>query len=176
MMEKTRAIRFLTLCLIKRQKAHAVGSELHESDFLPPDEHAVPLTCKRDERIARLADEYGLDGSMFRYVHTNDLSRGYKAPSTADQILEIPRIIAAIEAEEAPHQPKNASPSKARPKLDPKAPNWSKPCSKTEASSVTGCSTENINAYLKRNPHAVKKATRQKWVFDKNHPFFASLP
>lgn len=57
-----------------------------------------------------------------------------------------------------------------------KTPNWSKPCSKTEASEVIGVSTDNINDYLRDNPAAVKKLTRQKWQFDKNFSMFCKLP
>jgi hypothetical protein len=55
-------------------------------------------------------------------------------------------------------------------------PNWSKPCSKTEAAGFIGVSTENINTYLFEHPEAVQKLTRQKWQFDKNHSFFGRLP
>jgi len=55
-------------------------------------------------------------------------------------------------------------------------PNWSKPCSKTDASGRIGVSTEIIDAYLRRHPEAVNQVTRQMWQFDKNYPVFASLP
>ncbi len=55
-------------------------------------------------------------------------------------------------------------------------PNWSKPCSRTEAAASLGISTDNLNDYLADHPDAVVRVTRQKWQFDRNFPLFKSLP
>lgn len=89
-------IDFLKAQLKKRQKWYEDGFHLMPSDLLPePD---IPVTSPDEERIARLADKNGFDGSLFR-----NLTKDYEPLSIQSirhlkkQIETIPQIIAKIE-------------------------------------------------------------------------------
>lgn len=89
-------IEFLKVQLKKRQKWYEESFHLAPSDLLPePD---VPVTSPDEERIARLADENGFDGSLFRHLTKDHEPLSLQSIRRLEKKIEtIPRIIAKIE-------------------------------------------------------------------------------
>ncbi len=98
-------IAFLKTYLAELQASYATASELTEADFAPRGAKTVPETSTEAERVARLADAHGMDGSLFRYMHSYVFDLDADLRNARLQIETIPRIIAAIEqADDAPHR------------------------------------------------------------------------
>lgn len=103
-MNKQDNIEFLKSRLRLLQEGYKTLQELLPCDLLPDDE--PPKTSEDEERCARLADEYGFDGNLFRNlfpldpdhdnVDFNLYLRRYR-----QQIGMIPRIIVAVESAKA---------------------------------------------------------------------------
>lgn len=111
------SIKFLKKYLAKLQATYATASELTESDFVPRDTTEVPETSPKDERVARLADDHNMDGSLFRYVHSHVFDLNADLRHARLQIETIPRIIAAIEKAE---QQAQSEPTPPLPKQVPR--------------------------------------------------------
>ena len=105
-MAKKDDIEFLKSFLQKLKESYATIEELCPNDLLPADK---PLhESDEEERVARLADDHGLDGNLFRNLYQS------KSASDADdlrsmrkrccrQIEIMPRLIRAVET--SPNRP-----------------------------------------------------------------------
>jgi hypothetical protein len=79
--------------------------------------------------------------------------------------------------------PSGKAPARPEPSADAAAegarpehkPEWSKPFSKSQAARILRISTDNLDDYLRDNPGAVRRMTRQKWLFDRKYPLFSHL-
>jgi hypothetical protein len=90
-------IEFLKKQLKKRQEWYRLSSELAPWDLTPVSDD-TPITSPEEERIARLADDYGFDGSLFRnLIHDPEPLSIQSIRKLAKRIETIPRIIAKIE-------------------------------------------------------------------------------
>ncbi len=93
-------VEFLRAYLKSLQDSYQTLDYLCPDDFvLPPDDY-IPTTSPEAERVARLADDNGFDGNLFRCLLKGD-DGPVSIPSISrylyEQIETIPRIIAAIE-------------------------------------------------------------------------------
>jgi len=81
------------------QESYHIAHELcYPDDFIPVPEGEVPTTPPDSERVARLADDNGFDGSLFRDLTNNgDPTSLQSMKSLKKKIETIPRIIAKIE-------------------------------------------------------------------------------
>jgi len=96
-MTKPKDIEFLLSYQWRLQKNYQVISELCPCDLAPLSDEILSSTDEKAERVARLADENGFNGSLFRglavdgdAISLRSLGRIHK------QIETVPRIIAQI--------------------------------------------------------------------------------
>ncbi len=105
---------FLQAYQKKLQHLYQILPELcYPDDFVPAPEDEVPTTSPDAERVARLADGYGFDGSLFRGLTGNDDPNPTSPRSMRylqNKIETIPRIIAKIEREIKTKRDENVEP------------------------------------------------------------------
>jgi len=90
-------VELLKAYLKELQKRYEVIWELSREDFNPPSDD-IPTTSQNEERVARLADDNGFDGSLFRNLTKNDDPTSLQSIRHLEREIEtIPRIIAQIE-------------------------------------------------------------------------------
>ena len=95
-------VEFLHSQLQRLQVAYEDLQHLIPQDLLPTGD-GPPETSDDEERCARLADQYGFDGSLFRNLfplHPDHISEDWNVLlcRIEEKIETIPRIIAAIES------------------------------------------------------------------------------
>lgn len=97
-MAKTKDVEFLEAYQKELHKFDKIVWELCPCDFVPLSDDTLPTTDEKDERVARLADENGFDGSLFRNLTIFDDPTSLQSKRRLrKQIETIPKIIAAIE-------------------------------------------------------------------------------
>lgn len=102
-------IKFLKVQLEKRQIWYEDSDHLIPSDLLL--DHDAPVTSPDEERIARLADKNGFDGSLFRNLTKDREPLSHKSiKRLVKQIETIPRIIATIEESQPIQKPTTTLP------------------------------------------------------------------
>ena len=95
-MSKKEDIEFLKAYLKKLQRGYIALDHICKEDLIETDE--LPTTSPDAEHAARLADDNGVDGSLFRYIIPSDVQPIRQLRRRLEkQIKIIPRIIAKIE-------------------------------------------------------------------------------
>jgi predicted DNA-binding transcriptional regulator AlpA len=90
-------VELLRAYLKKLQKWYDRSFELVPAD-LPPEPDEPPTTDPEEEQIARIADDYGFDGSLFRREIRDRYPLSAESINRLKEKIEaIPKIIAAIE-------------------------------------------------------------------------------
>ena len=98
-MSKKEDIEFLQAYLKSLQHGYITLEDLSKADLTKTDE--LPTTSPDAERAARLADDNGFEGSLFRYLIPSDVpSIRQLRRRLKKQVETIPRIIAKIEKSE----------------------------------------------------------------------------
>ncbi|OQA91384.1 MAG: hypothetical protein BWY26_01014 [Elusimicrobia bacterium ADurb.Bin231] len=94
-------IKFIKNYLKELQKSYKILSEItYEDLIISSDQGDVPTTSSEAERVARLADEYGFDGTLYRNLIPDFDDNPTSLQSMRHlrkQIEVIPKIIAKIE-------------------------------------------------------------------------------
>ena len=81
------------------QKWYEASFQIIDADLKPSPDDA-PITSPEEEMVARIADDNGFDGSLFRYLMKDDNPLSIESINRLRKKLKtIPRIIAKIEKE-----------------------------------------------------------------------------